>query len=391
MVGFLAKRLIKDHENVKEPRVRQSYGILCGTIGICLNIFLFAGKFLAGSVTKSISITADAFNNLSDAGSSFVTLAGFKMAGAKPDMGHPFGHGRIEYIAGLVVSGVILIMAFELVKSSVEKIIHPQPVEYTVFAMVILLVSILVKLYMYSYNRAVAKKLDSAAVRAVALDSLSDSCATAVVFFAALAGKLAGLPLDGYCGVLVGLFIFYAGIKAAKETLDPLLGQAPEPEFVEQVEKLVLSHEEVCGIHDLIVHDYGPGRRFLSVHAEVPADGDILKLHEVIDHIEVSLQKELKCAAVIHMDPVVTSDERVLELKGQITRILQNVDASITMHDFRVVPGTARTNLIFDMVVPYGFRLDDDETAQTVQEQVRGSLGEEYFCIIQVDKAYKGG
>lgn len=391
MVGFLAKHLIRDYENVKDPRVRQAYGILCGTIGICLNILLFVGKFVAGSVTKSISITADAFNNLSDAGSSFVTLAGFKMAGAKPDMGHPFGHGRIEYIAGLVVSGVIIIMAFELVKSSVVKIIHPQSVEYSRFAMVILLVSIGVKLYMYAYNRAVAKKLDSAAVRAVAMDSFSDSCATGVVFLAAMAGKLADLPLDGYCGVLVGLFIFYAGVKAAKETLDPLLGQAPEPEFVEQVEKLVLSHEEVCGIHDLIVHDYGPGRRFLSVHAEVPADGDILKLHEVIDHIEVSLQKELKCAAVIHMDPVVTSDEGILALKDQIIRILRRVDPSITMHDFRVVPGTVRTNLLFDVAVPYDFRMDDDETAKVIQNQVKGVLGEEYVCIIQVDKTYKKG
>lgn len=391
MVGFLAKHLIRDYENVKDPRVRQAYGILCGTIGICLNILLFVGKFVAGSVTKSISITADAFNNLSDAGSSFVTLAGFKMAGAKPDMGHPFGHGRIEYIAGLVVSGVIIIMAFELVKSSVVKIIHPQSVEYSRFAMVILLVSIGVKLYMYAYNRAVAKKLDSAAVRAVAMDSFSDSCATGVVFLAAMAGKLADLPLDGYCGVLVGLFIFYAGVKAAKETLDPLLGQAPEPEFVEQVEKLVLSHEEVCGIHDLIVHDYGPGRRFLSVHAEVPADGDILKLHEVIDHIEVSLQKELKCAAVIHMDPVVTSDEGILALKDQIIRILRRVDPSITMHDFRVVPGTVRTNLMFDVAVPYDFRMDDDETAKAIQNQVKGVLGEEYVCIIQVDKTYKKG
>ncbi len=391
MVGFLAKHLIRDYENVKDPRVRQAYGILCGTIGICLNILLFVGKFVAGSVTKSISITADAFNNLSDAGSSFVTLAGFKMAGAKPDMGHPFGHGRIEYIAGLVVSGVIIIMAFELVKSSVVKIIHPQSVEYSRFAMVILLVSIGVKLYMYAYNRAVAKKLDSAAVWAVAMDSFSDSCATGVVFLAAMAGKLADLPLDGYCGVLVGLFIFYAGVKAAKETLDPLLGQAPEPEFVEQVEKLVLSHEEVCGIHDLIVHDYGPGRRFLSVHAEVPADGDILKLHEVIDHIEVSLQKELKCAAVIHMDPVVTSDEGILALKDQIIRILRRVDPSITMHDFRVVPGTVRTNLMFDVAVPYDFRMDDDETAKAIQNQVKGVLGEEYVCIIQVDKTYKRG
>lgn len=383
----MAKYLIKDHENIKDPGVRQAYGILCGTVGICLNICLFIGKFLAGSMSHSISITADALNNLSDAGSSVVTLVGFKLAGAKPDVGHPFGHGRMEYVSGLVVSGAILIMAFELVKSSVEKIIHPRPVEYTVTALVILLVSIGVKLYMCAYNRRIAKKLDSAAMRATAADSFSDVCATSVVFLAAVVGRSTGLVIDGYCGTLVGLFIFYAGIRAAKETLDPLLGQAPAPEFVAQIEELVLSHKEIRGIHDLIVHDYGPGRRMLSLHAEVAAEGDMLKLHDVIDHIEGQLRRELECAAVIHMDPVVTSDERILQLEERMFHVLQELDVSMTMHDFRVAFGPTHTNLIFDVVVPYVFRLGDEEITAMIQKRTKEKLGEEFLCTVQVDRA----
>lgn len=387
MIGFLAGRFIKNSEQVTEPKVRQAYGILCGIVGICLNVCLFLGKILAGIMSHSISITADALNNLSDAGSSIVTLAGFKLAGAKPDVGHPFGHGRMEYISGLVVSGAILIMAFELVKSSVVKIIHPQPVEYTGLTLVILLVSIGVKLYMCSYNRTIGQKVGSAAMRATALDSFSDSCATAVVLLAAIVGKLTNLQIDGYCGVLVGLFIFYAGIQAAKETLDPLLGQAPESSFVAQVQDLVLSHEEICGIHDLIVHDYGPGRRMISLHAEIPAEGDLLLLHDVIDNIEAQLKEELKCDAVIHMDPVVTSDERILHLKNQLSAILADLDGSLAMHDFRVVFGPTHTNLIFDIVIPYDFRLSDSETVRCLKERTGQILGENYFCVIQVDKA----
>lgn len=387
MIGLLAKHFIKNPDHVTDPNVRQAYGILCGTVGICLNVCLFLGKILAGMMSHSISITADALNNLSDAGSSIVTLAGFKLAGAKPDVGHPFGHGRIEYISGLVVSGAILIMAFELVKGSVVKIIHPQPVEYSLLTLVILLVSIGVKLYMCSYNCSVGKMVGSAAMRATALDSLSDSCATAVVLVAAIVGKLTNLQIDGYCGVLVGLFIFYAGIQAAKETLDPLLGQAPEASFVEQVQKLVLSHEEICGIHDLIVHDYGPGRRMISLHAEIPAEGDLLLLHDVIDNIEAQLRTELKCDAVIHMDPVDTSDERILHLKKQLSDILAALDGSLAMHDFRVVFGPTHTNLIFDVVIPYEFRMSDSETVRTLQERTSQILGENYFCVIQVDKA----
>ncbi len=388
MVHILAKLFIRDWENMKDTKVRQSYGILCGTVGICLNILLFIGKFLAGTISGSVSITADAFNNLSDAGSSLVTMIGFKLAGAKPDPHHPFGHGRIEYVSGLIVSGAILIMAFELVKSSVEKIIHPGKVEYGVLALVILAVSIGVKLYMCFYNRSFGKKLDSAAMRATAMDSLSDVCATSVVLIAALAEKIFGFQIDGWCGVMVGLFIFYAGINAARETLNPLLGQPPEPEFVAQIEALVMSHPEVRGVHDLIVHDYGPGRRMISLHAEVPAEGDIIRMHDAIDNIEGELRRRLQCDAVIHMDPIVTTDESVLKLKQETSDVVKAIDARITMHDFRVVTGPTHTNLIFDVVVPYGFSMTDEEVINAVSTGVAGTLGDNYFCVIQVDKAY---
>ena len=325
MVSVLAGLFIKNKEDVKNPKVRQQYGMLCGVVGILLNILLFAGKFLAGTMSKSISITADAFNNLSDAGSSVITLIGFRMSGAEPDVDHPFGHGRIEYISGLIVSGAILIMAFELMKSSVGKIIHPEPIEFSILVVVILMVSICVKLYMAYYNHSIGKRIESAAMGATATDSLSDSCATTVVLLAAIVGKLTGLQIDGYCGVLVGIFIFYAGISAAKDTLNPLLGQPPEDEFVGQIEELVMKHPEVRGIHDLIVHDYGPGRMMISLHAEVPAEGDILKLHDVVDNIEHELRNELKCEAVIHMDPVVTGDEQVDRMKAQMKEVLAEI------------------------------------------------------------------
>lgn len=388
MVSALAGLFIKNKDDVKNPQVRQKYGMLCGIVGILLNILLFVGKFMAGTISRSISITADAFNNLSDAGSSVITLIGFRMSGAEPDVEHPFGHGRIEYISGLIVSGAILIMAFELIKSSVEKIIHPEPVEFSMLAVVILAVSICVKLYMAYYNHRIGKKIESAAMGATATDSLSDSCATTVVLIATIVGKLTGIQIDGYCGVLVGIFIFYAGISAARETLNPLLGQPPEEEFVQRIEELVMGHPEVSGIHDLIVHDYGPGRLMISLHAEVPAEGDILMLHDVVDNIEHELRNELKCEAVIHMDPVVTGDEQVDHLKAQVKEILGEMDEKISMHDFRVVAGQSHTNLIFDVVVPFGYKVKDAEIISFIQEKIKEKIGVNYFAVIQVDKAY---
>ncbi|MBO5292559.1 MAG: cation transporter [Lachnospiraceae bacterium] len=387
MIRFLTKLFIPRAQETSDPEVRRAYGVLCGSVGIFLNIVLFTGKFLAGTISRSIAITADAFNNLSDAGSSLITLVGFKMAGQKPDPEHPFGHGRIEYLSGFVVSMAILMMAAELIKSSVGKIVHPEETSVTPLIFVILLCSIAVKLYMCYYNRSVSKRIDSAAMAATAIDSLSDSLATTVVLLSSLFTKLTGILIDGYCGVAVGLFILYAGLSAAKETISPLLGQPPEPEFVEKIRKLVMEHDEVLGIHDLIVHNYGPGRIMISLHAEVPASGDILALHDTIDCIEQQLQKELKCQAVIHMDPILTDDQETSEYKSLVLKIVKGIDSVLTIHDFRIVKGTTHTNLIFDLVTPFDYSIGDKELCSQIYQEVQREQPNLY-TVIQVDKDY---
>ena len=386
MVTFLSRFFVREKQD--KNKIRQEYGMLCGITGIFLNIFLFVGKFIAGSVSNSIAITADAFNNLSDAGSSFITLIGFKLAGAKPDPEHPFGHGRIEYVSGLAVAAAILLMAYELIRDSVSKIFHPEETEFSGAVILMLVISILVKLYMYYYNSSIGKKIDSAAMRATAMDSLGDMCATGVVLVATLAGHFTGFHIDGCCGVLVGLFIFYAGISAAREMLNPLLGQPPEEEFVNQINSLVMVHEEVCGIHDLIVHDYGPGRRMISLHAEVPADGNILEVHDIIDNIENELRAKLGCDATIHMDPVVTSDERISRMKATVLDIIREIDEIINMHDFRVVTGPTHTNLIFDVLIPYKFYISDEELTTMIEREIKKKLGNNYNLVLKIDKSY---
>lgn len=386
MIGVLAKVFIRNQKD--ESKVRQAYGMLCGVVGIFLNILLFAGKFLAGTISNSIAITADAFNNLSDAASSLVTLLGFHFAGAKPDPDHPYGHGRIEYISGLGVAALILIMAYELVKDSVKKILHPEQTECSALIVAILLIAVLVKFYMFFYNHTIGKKINSAAMRATALDSLSDMAATSVVLLATLVAHFTGLQIDGYCGVAVGLFICYAGINAAKDTLNPLLGQAPDPEEVEKIKEIVMSHEKVCGIHDLIVHDYGPGRQMISLHAEVPAEGNILEIHDEIDLIEMELKQKLHCDATIHMDPVITTDEHLKQLKEQVTEIVEGIDERISLHDFRIVSGPSHTNLIFDIVVPFKCKLEDEALIEEIQRRVQKEIGANYFTVIQIDRYY---
>lgn len=387
MVSLLARLFIKDKDNTSSPAVRQAYGVLCGSIGIALNILLFFGKFLAGFFSNSIAVTADAFNNLSDAGSSLITLVGFRMAGQKPDPHHPFGHGRIEYLSGLFVSIAVLIMAFELVRSSIGKIIHPQPVEFSLLTAVILVVSIGVKLYMAYYNHSIAGKIDSAAMKATATDSLSDTLATSVVLIASVIGYFTGLEIDGYCGVLVGLFIFYAGFCAARDTISPLLGQPPQPEFVKNVERIVTGYEHVLGIHDMIVHDYGPGRVMLSLHAEVPAEGNLLVLHDMIDNIEHHLRDELHCEAVIHMDPVITNDKQTDRMKQAVDELLKEKYPDVCFHDFRIVEGPTHTNIIFDIVVPFDYNSGDEEIVEYLTDQIH-AIDEKYHAVIQVDKAY---
>ena len=389
MIQLLAKIFLKKQE-AGSAKEREAYGILCGLVGIGFNVLLFAGKFIAGTISQSIAITADAFNNLSDAGSSLVTMLGFKLGGMKADSRHPFGHGRIEYVSGLIVAAIILMMAFELLQSSVKKIVHPEAVEFSALTFVILIVSILVKLYMAYYNRSIGNRIRSAAMKATSLDSLSDTVATTVVLVSTLVGYFTGLRIDGWCGAAVSIFIFYAGINAARETLNPLLGQPPEPEFIEELENLVMAHENVKGLHDLVVHDYGPGRVMVSLHAEVPAEKGILELHDMIDNIEEEIREKMKCEAVIHMDPVVTENPRIQELKTHVRQILKEMDVQLSMHDFRVVEGTTHTNLIFDIVVPFKYKMSDREVCRQVSDEVKKELGEQYNTVIKVDKPYTG-
>lgn len=387
MIRFLAKRLIADYDNPSSPKVRQAYGILCGAVGICFNLLLFAGKFFAGLISNSIAITADAFNNLSDAGSSVITLIGFHMAGQKPDLQHPFGHGRIEYVSGLVVAGAILIMAFELIKTSLEKIIQPEAVDFQPVSLIILAVSIGVKLYMSSYNRSTGEKIDSAAMKATALDSLSDALSTSVVLVASIIGHFTSLNIDGWCGIAVGLFIFYAGFQAAKDTLNPLLGQAPNPEFIQNIRDITLAHPEILGIHDMLVHDYGPGRQMVSLHCEVSSSGDILLLHDAIDNIERELRSKLHCDAVIHMDPIQDQDEETVKIHHEVLELIHKINPLISIHDFRMVKGNTHTNLIFDVMIPVDYPTPPKVLTKQIELMVQ-EQHPDFYTVITVDRDY---
>ena len=387
MIRFLAKLFIKNADDPKDPAVRAAYGILCGAVGIFLNVLLFAGKFFAGALSGSIAITADAFNNLSDAGSSVITLLGFRLGGQKPDPEHPFGHGRMEYLSGLLVSMLIILMGFELARSSLDKILHPEPVAFSAVSAAILAASICVKLYMCFYNRTIGGRIQSSAMRAAAMDSLSDSAATAAVLLAGVIGRVTGLQIDGWCGALVALFILWSGLQSGRDTLNPLLGQPPSAELVESIRQIVMSGRDVQGMHDLIVHDYGPGRRMISLHAEVPADEDLLKIHDEIDNIESRLKRELGCEAVIHMDPVESDGGVIDETHRKVAELARCIDEQISIHDFRMIIGPTHTNLIFDAVVPFRFRLSDEQVREKLRRAVK-TLDERYCAVVNVERSY---
>ncbi len=387
MISLLSRLFIKDYKNYGDAAVRQSYGTLCGTVGICLNILLFAGKYFAGVLSGSIAIVADSFNNLSDAGSSLITLLGFRLAARRPDPGHHYGHGRMEYISGFVVSFLILLMGFELAKSSLQKILAPEPTQAGWLPAAILLASICVKLYMFFYNRAVGKKIGSAAMSATATDSISDAVATAVVLLSMGISHFFRVNIDGYAGALVALFILYAGYSAARDTLAPLLGQAPDPEFVQRVTELVMAHPEVIGIHDLVVHDYGPGRKMVTLHTEVDGKGDFFTLHDAIDNIERELTAECGCHATIHMDPIESDNETVRAMRDQVAELVRRIDPAITIHDFRLVPGKTHTNVIFDAVVPASLPMTDEAVAERIRLLVADAYPDHY-AVVDIDQSY---
>lgn len=387
MVTFLSKLFIKNAGDYSNPAVRKAYGSLCSLLGIFLNVLLFAGKYAAGVISGSIAITADAFNNLSDAGSSAISLLGFRLSGKRADPDHPFGHGRIEYISGLAVAAMIIVMGVELLTGSVEKIITPEPVEAGLLPAAILLASICVKVYMCVYNRSVGKKIGSTAMMATGTDSLSDSVATAVVLLSMGVSYVFKVNIDGYAGVLVALFILFAGYNVAKDTLSPLLGQAPEPELVENIEKLVMSSGAIIGMHDLVVHDYGPGRLMISLHAEVDGRGDIFELHDEIDLVERRLKQELGCEATIHMDPVETDNEQVTAERRALEAVIADIEGVINLHDFRMVAGPSHTNLIFDVVISPSLKKTPEEVRREICEAVEAKLPDR-FAVVNVDTSY---
>ena len=387
MTKLLIKLFIKDAGNTENPAVRVRYGVLSGAVGIACNLLLTIAKFLIGSLTNSIAITADAVNNLSDAGSSAVTLFSFKAANRPADDEHPFGHGRIEYIAALGVAFLILMMGFELVRSSIDKIMHPEALAFSVPALIVLLLSIGVKIWMAIFNHQLGKRIDSPAVGAVVMDSVSDTAATTVSMLALILSKFTALPLDGYMGIVVALFIFYTGIQIVRDTVGSLLGPAPDPKLVKELESEILSFDGVVGVHDLIVHNYGPNRIFASAHAEVPSNEDIMKSHDTIDLIEREIKKKFHIDMVIHMDPIVVDDEQINRLRLQLSEIAREIDPRFTIHDFRMVEGPTHTNLIFDLVIPHNCKMKKSEIYRRVNELVN-ELGPQYYTVITVENSF---
>lgn len=387
MTRLLIRLFVKDSSNVKDPAVRTRYGYLGAITGIILNVLLFTGKFIAGIISGAISVTADAFNNLSDAGSSIMSLVGFKMAAQPADEEHPFGHGRMEYVSGLVISFVILLMGFELAQSSVVKIFNPEDITFSWLTLGILIASVLVKLWMGLFNFKLGKMINSTSMKATAVDSISDCISTSAVIAAMLVFYFAGVNIDSYIGLAVALFILYSGVNTFRESLTPLLGTRPDKELVEEITATVENYPDIVGTHDMIVHDYGVGNLIISMHAEVPMEMDFNAAHELIDMIEEQLKKKYKCLVTIHMDPVAVNDEKTMTAKAMVSQIVREIDSRMSIHDFRMTEGRDRENLIFDVVVPFGLKMTDAQVRETICTKV-SEVDKTYFCVINVDKDY---
>lgn len=387
MIELLARLFIRDSRHTDDPRVRTAYGMLCSAVAITLNILLAAAKFVVGTLAGSVSITADAMNNLSDVGSGALTLVGFRLSGKKPDLEHPFGHGRIEYVMGLVIAGLILYAGVDALRGAAGKLLHPEAMEFTWAAVAVLALSILVKIYMSVFYRRIGRKIGSTAMEMSGADALNDTISTALTLVCLLVYKFTGLDLDAYAGIVVAVLLLKTGYEGGKETLGQLLGQRPSAELAEKVRQIVLSYPEVLAIHDLVIHDYGPGRCHVSLHAEVDGEGNIYELHEAIDRAMSELDHKLGCLSVIHMDPVDTKNERLAEMREETVQLLRSIDPVLSLHDFRMVPGKHRTNLVFDVLVPFGYKLSDED----VRKAVRAAVEERHpdcRCIIQIDKSY---
>ena len=387
MHNWLVKKFIKDYENTGDLKVRAAYGKLSGKVGIFCNAFLFLGKFIVGTVSGSVSITADAVNNLSDAASSIISLIGFKMAEKPADADHPYGHARYEYLSGLTVAVMIILIGVELFKSSLDKVLNPSPVDFSAAAAVVLIGSIIVKLWMSLFNRSLGKKINSATLEATSADSRNDVISTSAVLIAALITHFAKVDLDGYMGVAVAVFILYSGIGLVKDTLDPLLGSAPDPALVDHIQKKILSYDGVLGTHDLMIHDYGPGRKFASVHVEMAAEDDVIKSHDVIDNIERDFLENENLNLIVHYDPIITGDEKINDLRSWLSDQVKAINPELSIHDLRVVPGNTHTNLIFDCVMPYDINMTESELKREIRKRVN-LKDPDYYCVMTIDSSY---
>lgn len=387
MITLLAKKFIKNYKDYKDAKVRESYGTLTGIVGICLNLILFACKFTVGAISGVISITADAFNNLTDAGSSLIAFIGFKLANKPTDRDHPFGHGRIEYVAGFIVSIIIFLVGYELLKTSIDKLINPTASTPSYYLIIVLGLSILVKLYMFYYNKKIGEKIDSSVLRATSTDSISDCLATSVVVLSVIVNYLFHIQVDGIVGIIIVAFIWFTGYKSAKETIGLLLGQAPDGEYVKSIEKTVLESKYVLGIHDLIVHNYGPSSYFITFHAEVPSNCDINDVHDEIDDIEHKLEKTYKCIAVIHMDPIVVDDDKLNEMKVFVQNSVAEIDPQFKIHDFRMTQGATHTNLIFDLVITRDTKMTNEQILQTLKQKIK-SKDNTCNVVCQIEYSY---
>ena len=387
MHSILVKLFIRDSENVRNPQVRTAYGTLGSVTGIVTNILLAILKYVAGMLSGSISVTADAINNLSDAGASIISLVGVKLSAKPADKGHPYGHGRLEYISALAVAFLVLLMGIELFKSSVDKITNPVPVNFSLISLAILVFSIVAKLWLGFFNKKLGKKINSAPMMAVMKDCFSDCLATGVAAIAIIVSAFSDINVDGYLGIIVACFIFIAGFNILKETMADLLGKPAEKEFVDEITAKILSYDKIVGVHDMIIHDYGPGRKFASAHAEVPSNEDIMEIHDVIDIIERDILNEFGMIISIHMDPIVVDDEKINMLRQMTSELVTEMSEEMSIHDFRVVDGPTHTNLIFDLIVPHKYKLSNDEVCKEVEKNL-SKIDERYFAVITVEHSF---
>lgn len=387
MTALLVRLFVRDHQNTADPAVRLRYGRLAGIMGIVTNLLLFAAKLLAGIISGSISIMADAFNNFSDCASSAITLVGFKLSGKPADEHHPYGHARYEYISGLVVSFLVLVIGVEFLQSSLGKILNPAPVEYSTLLLIILALSILLKIWQSLFNQSLGKRIGSATLTATAADSRNDVITTSVVLAGSLIARYTGLALDGWLGLAVSVFILVSGVGLVRDILNPLLGTAPDPELLEALRVRIMAAPSVLGVHDLVVHSYGAGRVFASAHVEMPAEHDLLASHDIIDAVERKVDREMSISLVIHLDPVITADEDLNTARRQVEEAAREIDPALEVHDFRMVRYQSHNKLIFEVTVPPLYKVEDDELRGLLHNKIAATEGD-CRCVISIDRGY---